>query len=219
MATGSAPVTPEPGRSVARRPPAIMAPGRVKPAAVTILMGAAVLTLVQIVNWALGYRLNAAGIRPRTLGGLWGIADGPLLHTGWGHLISNLVPFVIFGFLILVGGLRQFLAVTVLVWLVSGLGVWLTAGSGSLTVGASALVFGYLSFLVLRGVFSRRFAQIVMGVVLLVLWGGIFWGLLPGHDGISWQAHLFGAIGGALAAFLVARADAPKQSRRALPSA
>lgn len=207
------------GAAGRRRPPAILAPGRVKPSALVIAIGGALLVAVQIVNWAMGYRLNGdAGIMPRTASGLWGVAAAPLLHTGWGHLAANLVPFLIFGFLILIAGLRQFLAVTILVWLIAGFGVWLTAPSGHLTVGASTLVFGWLAFLVLRGVFSRRLAQVVMGLVLLALWGGIFWGVLPGREGISWQGHLFGAIAGALAAFLVARADAPAKARSARPA-
>ena len=79
-------------------------------------------------------------------------------------------------------------------------------------MGASGIVFGWLAFLVVRGVFTRNVGQILVGLVLLSLWGGIFWGVLPGAAGISWQAHLFGAIGGVLAAFLTARADRPRST-------
>lgn len=193
----------------ARRRPAIELRGRVKPAASTIGALSVVLVVVQVVNSLLGYRLNGAGIRPRSLVGLWGVADAPLLHASWAHLAANIVPFAVLGFVLLLSGVRQFLAVTALVWLVSGLGVWLTASSGSVTVGASTLVFGWLAFLVLRGVFTRSIPHLAAGVVLLAIWGGVFWGLLPGRTGISWQGHLFGALAGALAAFLVARADRP----------
>jgi membrane associated rhomboid family serine protease len=193
--------------------PSVLVPKRIKPAAITIGAFGALLVVVQIVNMFMSYRLNAEGIVPRTLGGLWGVLDAPLLHAGWGHLVSYLIPLLIFGFLILVSGLRQFVAVTVLVWLISGFGVWLTGPSGYTIVGASTLVFGWLAFLVLRGFFSRHFAQIALGIVLLALWGGIFWGLLPGKEGISWQGHLFGALGGALAAFLVAKADGPRRKQ------
>lgn len=191
----------------------VLVPARVRPAAITIGAFGGVLVVVQIVNMFMNYQLNAEGIVPRTVGGLWGVLTAPLLHGGWGHLLSNLVPLLIFGFLILVGGLRQFVAVTVLVWLIAGFGVWLTGPSNSVTVGASVLVFGWLAFLVLRGVFSRHLAQILVGLVLLALWGGIFWGLLPGRMGISWQGHLFGALAGVLAAFLVAKADGPRRKQ------
>lgn len=206
---GGVPV-PAPSQKPAKRP-AILLPGRVKPSAITILAFGAVLAIVQIVNSLMDYRLVSAGIKPRTLSGMWGIADAPVLHASWPHFGANIVPFLVFGFLILIAGLRQFVAVTVLVWLLSGIGVWLTAPAGSVTVGASTVVFGWLTFLVLRGVFSRRFSQIALGLVLLALWGGIFWGVLPGKVGISWQGHLFGAIAGALAAFLVAKADRAQQ--------
>lgn len=206
---GGVPV-PAPSQKPVKRP-AILLPGRVKPSAITIVAFGAVIAIVQIVNSLMDYRLVSAGIKPRTLAGLWGIADAPLLHGSWQHFGANIVPFLVFGFLILIAGLRQFVAVTVLVWVLSGFGVWLTGPAGSVTVGASTLVFGWLTFLVLRGVFSRRFSQIALGLVLLALWGGVFWGVLPGKAGISWQGHLCGAIAGALAAFLVAKADRAQQ--------
>lgn len=207
-----------PGAKPTRRP-AILLPGRVRPSLITIAVLSVVLTAVQLVNSMLNYRLSAVGIRPRSLVGLWGIADAPLLHASWGHLAANIIPFAIFGFLILIAGGRQFVAVTVLVWVVSGAGVWLTAAAGTVTVGVSTLVFGWLAFLVLRGVFSRRLAQIALGLVLLALWGGIFWGVLPGRADISWQGHLFGALAGALAAFLVAKADRPGRPAPAIAAA
>ncbi|HET8588725.1 MAG TPA: rhomboid family intramembrane serine protease [Nakamurella sp.] len=212
--TVSMPSANSPGSSVSKKTKSpLLVPARIKPAAVTIGAFGAVLVIVQIVNMAMSYRLNAVGITPRSVGGLWGVLDAPLLHGSWGHLLSNLVPLLVFGFLILVGGLRQFVAVTVLVWLIAGFGVWLTGPSNSVTVGASVLVFGWLAFLVLRGFFGRNLGQILLGLALLAIWGGIFWGLLPGRMGISWQGHLFGALGGALAAFLVSRADAPRRKQ------
>jgi membrane associated rhomboid family serine protease len=202
-------ITPAPAGAPARKRPAIMLPGRARPSAITITVFGVVLLAVQTVNSLMNYRLNAGGIRPRTLSGMWGIADAPLLHTSWQHLAANIVPLLILGFLVLIAGLRQFLAVTILVWIVSGFGVWLTAASGSVTVGASTLVFGWLTFLLLRGVFARRLSQLALGVVLFAVWGGVFWAVLPGRAGISWQGHLFAALAGALAAFLVAKADKP----------
>ncbi len=75
-------------------------------------------------------------------------------------------------------------------------------------IGASGLVFGWLVYLVLRGFVARRVGQMVLGVVLLVVYGGLLWGVLPGQPGISWQGHLFGALAGAVAAYVVARPGA-----------
>ncbi|PWD52533.1 rhomboid family intramembrane serine protease [Serinibacter arcticus] len=173
---------------------------------------AAVMLLLQIVNSLTGSALTRhLGIVPRTGEGLLGVVGAPLLHADWAHLWSNLALVLVLGFLVLLGGARQFVGVTAVVWIVSGLGVWLTAPSGSVTIGASVLVFGWLAFLVLRGFLTRSAWQIALGLVLLALWGSIFWtgiaGAAFGPGSVSWQGHLFGAIGGGLAAFLVARAD------------
>lgn len=200
--------TPEPARKTSTLLP------KVKPAVLTVGIFAAVLVVVQVVNSLMHYDLNEYGLQSRSVDGLLGIVTAPLLHQSWYHLLSNIVPFTIFGFLIMVGGARQFVAVTVLVWLISGIGLWLAGPSHTVTVGASGLVFGWLAYLVCRGVFTRNWGQLAIGLVLLVIWGGIFWtGIvkvaLGGTTGISWQGHLFGALGGVLAAFLVAKADGP----------
>lgn len=173
---------------------------------------AVVMVALQAINSLTGYYLtNHFGITPRTGDGLLGIVLAPMLHGSWGHLWSNLALVVVLGFLVMLGGARQFCAVTGTIWLVSGLGVWLTAPPRTVTIGASVLVFGWLAYLVLRGFLARSFVQILIGLVLLALWGGIFWtGIAQaafGSSGVSWQGHLFGALGGALAAYLVARAD------------
>jgi membrane associated rhomboid family serine protease len=167
----------------------------------------AVLWVAEIVDTVLGNRLDAEGIRPGDPDGLGGIVVAPLLHAGFGHLAANSVPLLVLGFLVLLSGVRRWLAVTALVWVLAGLGTWLFGGAGTLHLGASGLVFGWLTYLILRGFFSRRPGQIAVGVVVLVLYGGALWGVLPGQPGISWQGHLFGAIGGALAARWLSGAD------------
>ncbi|GMA33142.1 rhomboid family intramembrane serine protease [Litorihabitans aurantiacus] len=181
-------------------------------AAVAIGVLAALMVVLQVLNTLTGNALTQhLGIRPRSGEGLLGIVMAPLLHGSWAHLGANLVLVLILGFLLMLGGARQFVAVTGVVWLVSGLGIWLTAPRGSVTIGASVLVFGWLAHLVVRGFFTRDVWQIVLGVVLLALWGSMFWtgiaGAAFGPGAVSWQGHLFGAIGGVLAAVMVARAD------------
>jgi membrane associated rhomboid family serine protease len=151
------------------------------------------------------------GIIPRQLDGLDGIAFSPLLHANWAHLAANTLPFLVFGFLVLANGIGQFLAVTALIWVLGGAMVWLT-GSAGVTVGASGVIFGWLAFLLVRGFFARprAWGQIGLAVVLMLVYGGVLWGVLPGTPGVSWQAHLFGALAGVLAARLVASADRPR---------
>ena len=193
---------------------------RVKPAVITIGALAVLLIIIQAINWATDYRLDQFGIDPRSWEGLLGVLFAPLLHGSWAHLWSNLVPLVIMGVLIMLSGVRQFIAVTVLVWLVAGLGVWLVAPANTTTVGASGIVFGWLAFLIARGIWTRNWKHILLGLVLLALYGSIFWtGIvtvaaadITGVVTVSWQGHLFGAIGGVLAAFLVAKADGPRRA-------
>lgn len=149
--------------------------------------------------------LAALGIHPRTLQGLAGIFFAPFLHGSFAHLSANTVPLVVLGALVMQRRKRDLLAVSVVSALVGGLGIWLIGGAASVHIGASILVFGYLGYLLLRGVFERRFWPIVGSIAVFFLYGGALWGVLPGQAGISWQGHLFGFLGGVLAARLLRR--------------
>jgi membrane associated rhomboid family serine protease len=158
---------------------------------------------VEVVNSLDSYRLDKDGIVPRSFSHLDGVLFAPFLHASWSHLISNSVPFVILGLAIALAGAVRLLEVSAIVALTSGLGTWLIAPSNSVTVGASGIVFGYATYLISRGVFTRRVLEILLGVVVLVVFGvTLLYDLIP-HTGISWQAHLFGAIGGVIAASLL----------------
>lgn len=164
----------------------------------------AVLWLSEVLDTVLGHRLDAEGIRPGTTEGLSGILVAPLLHSGFAHLMANTVPLLVLGFLVLLAGVRRWVLVTAIVWLVGGVGTWLFGGPGTVHLGASGLVFGWLTYLVLCGVFARSPVQVLVGALVLVVFGGLLIGVLPGQPGISWQGHLFGAVGGVLAAWWLA---------------
>ncbi|MCZ9881353.1 rhomboid family intramembrane serine protease [Arthrobacter sp. B2a2-09] len=164
----------------------------------------ALLAVIELVNTLMSHSLNATfGLRPRSVDGVFDILTFPLFHANFGHLLSNALPLVIFGFLVFLSGLRVFLTALAFSWLGSGLAVWLI-GTGGVTVGASGLVFGLFAFLLVRGFFNRSWWQILLSVVLFLAYGSILFGLLPMVLGIvSWQAHLGGAIGGVVAAVLL----------------
>lgn len=171
-----------------------------------MLLFAAVLYVVEAVDAAsLGLLDSAGALYPRQWGGLPGILTAPLLHGGWAHLMANTVGFALFGFLAMSGGFGRWLLVTATIWLVSGLGTWLT--SPAPVLGASGIVFGWFVFLLARGFYARNGRQILLAVVLFAVWGPLLWGVLPSAPGVSWQAHLFGALGGLLAASRVARTE------------
>ena len=150
-------------------------------------------------------RLVFYGITPRRFSGLWGILFAPFLHLNLSHLLTNTVPFAVLGGLILLRSLRDFWVTTVVTLLVSGLGVWLFGAARSVHVGASGLVFGYFGFLVSRSLFDRSLSTLIFAVLAFFLYGSLIWGVLPLQDGISWEGHLFGFVGGAVAAKLLAK--------------
>ena len=179
----------------------------VSDAAKILLALVALMWAVEVVDVIADHQLDQYGIEAREPQGLDGIVTAPFLHVGFGHLISNTIPFVIMGLLIAVEGARRLVAVFAIVALVSGLGTWIVAPEGSIHVGASGVVFGFATYLIARGWFNRRTSQIAIGLVILVIWGGVLVGGLQPREGISWQGHLFGAIGGVVAARVLAGGD------------
>lgn len=186
------------------------APQRSRTVTAAIVIGSfvALLWIIEGVDTLMRNQLDGFGVRPRELDGLSGILFAPLLHGGWEHLIANTGPLLVLGFVILLSGVGTWLRATAIIWIVGGFGTWLIGGSHSVHIGASVLVFGWVVYLVMRGVFTRKILQIVIGVVIFAAYGGVLWGVFPGDAGISWQGHLFGAIGGLIAAIIDGRRPA-----------
>ncbi len=175
-------------------------------AAALIMMGLlAWLWLLEVIDTLTGHQLDNLGIHAQEIDGLPGIIAAPFLHAGWDHLISNSVPFFVLGFLVLLGGLARWLLSSLISIITSGLTAWLLTPAEVVILGASGLIFGWLTYLLARGLWSRSVAQIAVAVAVLVVYGSLIWGVLPGAAGVSWQAHLGGAIGGVLAAWLLHR--------------
>jgi membrane associated rhomboid family serine protease len=161
-----------------------------------------VMWVIEVVD-SLGAHLDNDGIHPHDVDGLPGIALAPFLHAGWGHLIGNTIPFLVLGFTIALGGLARTAAVTVIVALVAGLGTWVFAPAHTNHIGASGVVFGFATYLVARGIFSRRPVHFLVGLIVLAIYGTTLLFALVPTPGISWQGHLFGAIGGVVAARVI----------------
>ena len=151
-------------------------------------------------NALVGGALFQLGIVPRTLTGLRGIVFAPFIHGSIAHLVANTIPFVVLGWLVMLQGRGRFARVTLASMLGAGLSAWLLGAPGSVHIGASGVIFGYLGFLMLAGLFERKFLNIGLSLGVTALWGGLVFGVLPGEVGVSWQAHLGGFIGGVMAA-------------------
>jgi membrane associated rhomboid family serine protease len=165
---------------------------------------------IEIIDHLPTVNLDIYGIMPRNIIGLRGILFAPFLHGNFPHLIANTVPFLTLGWFVMLRRTSDFWWVSIISALIGGLGTWLISPTFSIHIGASGVIFGYLGFLLSRGYFERNFASMMLSVTVGVLYGGLLWGVLPQQPGVSWQGHLFGFIGGVVAAKLLAEPKPPQ---------
>ena len=164
------------------------------------------LWVLEFVDAASGHSLDVRGISPRNPDELPDIATAPFLHASFDHLAGNTLPLFVLGFLTALSGIPRFLLVSLVIVVVSGAGVWMVATPGTVHLGASGLIFGYFGYLVARGLLDRRINDILIGAVVVLVYGvAVLTGVLPGQRGISWEAHFFGLLGGGIAAWLFRR--------------
>ena len=161
----------------------------------------AVMWVVEIINGFIGHRLSLWGILPRTTPGLIGIPLSPFLHGSFNHVLSNTIPFLVFGGLVGLRGGQKLVGISLFIIVAGGAGVWLL-GRPAVHVGASGLVFGYFGYLVANGWFDRRPLSILAAIAVIVVYGSLVFGVIPTTGFVSWEAHLFGLLAGVLAARL-----------------
>ncbi len=186
--------------------------GRLLNQAIFIVGVLAIMWALEVFDLLLPFiTLDNWGIVPRSLRGLRNIFFAPFLHVGLGHLIANSVPFFVLGGLVALRSRRELLVVSLIAALASGLGVWLIAPAGTIHLGASGVIFGYLGYLLARAYFERSCASLAVAAAVFVVYGSMLWGVLPTtalfSPRISWQGHLFGFLGGGLAAWLLAKRE------------
>lgn len=190
-----------------------------KEGALLVLAMVAVMWVVEIIDSLDSQRLDRYGIEPRHLDGLRGVVTAPFLHANFSHLFGNTIPFLVLGIGIALSGAARVAAVTAIVALVGGVGTWLTGESNSVHIGASGLVFGFAAYLISRALFSRSWLHLGAALLVGFLYGSTLAGGLIPQDGISWQGHLFGGVGGVLAAKLLDSREPRAAPRRADPLA
>lgn len=160
---------------------------------------------IELADLLLSLQLDYLGIRPRTLGAILGIILAPVLHGGLPHLMSNTIGLLLFGALAMLRGGHDLPTVFVYSAAVSGAGIWIFGAPGTLHLGASGIVFGLFAFLLVIGAFEKRAVSVLLSVLVILLWGGLTLTLLHVQPGVSWSGHLFGFVGGVLAARTVRR--------------
>ncbi len=210
MATSEAHVTRRPPFGLKRSGAPTSERARNRIEGIQLLAGIlALMWLVEVINTLDSNRLDHDGIYTRSVSQIWGIFTAPFIHVSFQHLISNTVPFLFMGLIIALRGAARLALVTVIVIVVGGLGTWLIGPAHTWTVGASGIVFGYAAYLFSRGFFDRSLLELLTGAVVGVVWGGALLSSIVPHYGISWQGHVCGAVGGVLAAWLLARERGP----------
>ncbi|MFC9583943.1 rhomboid family intramembrane serine protease [Streptomyces yangpuensis] len=183
---------------------------RTRTAAQLMLGWVALLWVLEAVDYATGHALDQYGIVARDPDSLTGVVTSAFLHFGFDHVASNSVPLLVLGFIVALSGIRRFLAVSGLILLADGLGTWLISPSGTMTLGASGIVFGLFGYLLVRGFVERKALGIAVAVGVAAVWGTtVVSGILPTDSGVSWQGHLCGLVAGVVTA-LYFRRPAPR---------
>ncbi|WP_316522573.1 rhomboid family intramembrane serine protease [Kitasatospora brasiliensis] len=178
----------------------------------TMLGIQAVIWSVQVINWLDDYGLSRElGLRSERIGDLPEMFTMPFLHFSWDHIEANSWPLFVLGFLSAYRGMKKFLLASLVIMVSGGLTVWLLEGPNTVTAGASGMVFGYLGYVVLRGVLDRNVLDAVVGVVVAAVYSTVLVGVLPITPGVSWLGHLGGLIGGLAAAYLLRNRPAERQ--------
>ncbi len=166
--------------------------------------------MVYLISLSLNLDLSRMGILPRDMIGILGIISGPIVHANFSHLLSNTMPLLILGWTIFFFYSEVSYKSFIVIYVLTGLFVWLFARE-VYHIGASGIVYGFVSFLFFSGIFRRDNKSIAIALIVTFLYGGIVWGILPGQKGISWESHLFGGIAGIITAFIFRKIDPQKK--------
>jgi len=175
--------------------------------AATIVLGlVGIFWVLEIVDQLiLNEWLDQFGIRPRSPDGLFGIIAAPFLHGDFRHLMSNTLPFIILGGLLALRSIPLFFSASIVIAVIAGLSTWLVGAAESVHIGASSVIFGYLGFHLAAAWYERSFRAGLIALGVGLFYGGMIWGVLPNQPGVSWEGHLFGFIGGVVAARLLSQ--------------
>lgn len=167
-----------------------------------------VLGIILFIPWLvfiltqINQNLLLLGIIPRHLLGIPGIICAPLLHANFNHLFFNSIPLIVLSNFILINGVQYYLLVTIIITVLSGIAIWSFAKPG-IHLGASALITGYWGFLVSNIYQQASATTLILGIISIYYFAGIFLGIFPAKKGVSWEGHLFGLLAGLATSYLL----------------
>ncbi len=162
--------------------------------------------LIKLFEVTLGVSLATLGVLPQTASGLVGVVAAPLIHVSWQHVLSNTLPILLLGSMLIYGYPASRWRVLIVVWLVSGLGVWWFARS-SYHMGASGIAHGMFFYLFVAGILRRDKRSSALLMVAFFMYGSMFWTIFPNQAGVSFEYHFFGALSGAVCAIVFRHRD------------
>lgn len=160
-----------------------------------------ILWLIQGVQWLTGISFSAWGVLPRDEDGIAGIFMAPLLHADWGHLLSNTPPLFVLSAIILYFYRKVAIPAFSMIYVLTGLAVWLFGRGYTYHIGASGVIYGLVAFVFWSGLFRRNIRSIALALIVAFYYGSMMMGILPGQEGISWESHLYGAVVGIFVAY------------------
>jgi len=156
---------------------------------------------VHLIKLSTNLYLGNYGLLPREMDGLIGILTAPFIHGSFQHLMSNSVPLFVMTLMIIFFYKRIAYQSMLLIYILTGLAVWAFARGNVIHIGASGVVYGLVSFVFWTGIFRRNVKSIMLALIIVFLYSGLFIGVMPNQKGISWESHLFGGLVGILVAF------------------
>ncbi|MCF6183044.1 MAG: rhomboid family intramembrane serine protease [Bacteroidales bacterium] len=162
-----------------------------------------IMWLIKIIEYSLNLHLYTYGIYPQRLNCLTGIITAPFIHGSFEHLFSNTIPFLLLGTGLFYFYKESAYKVFLIIWLFSGFWVWLAARP-AYHIGASGMIYGFASFLFFSGLLQKNRSLAALSLLIIFIYGGMVWGVLPLKPEVSWESHLFGAITGLVSAFIFA---------------
>jgi len=183
-----------------------------KHCAMIMLIIILVLWLIKMIEITVGLDLVVYGVYPRDINNLTGILTAPLIHGSFEHLFANTLPLFILGTALLYSYPKAAKYTIPIIYLGSGIGVWIFARD-SYHIGASGLTHGLMFFLFIIGILRRDKPSIALALIVFFLYGSMVVTIFPTQQDISFESHFFGALSGALCAFLFRNLD-PKQEER-----
>ena len=143
------------------------------------------------------------GLMPRDTSRIIGISTSPFIHGDFQHLISNSVPLFVMSLMILFFYKKIAYRSIFLIYVLTGFAVWAFARTNVIHIGASGVVYGLVSFVFWTGIFRRNVKSIILALIMVFLYSGLFLGVFPTKEGISWESHLFGGIVGIIIAYVM----------------